>query len=62
MAAPPADLPPQQTSVRADPDAGTSGASDVHGDYCVSGNTLTLHLIDASGATSDFRMTLTRVN
>jgi hypothetical protein len=43
-------------------DAGTSGASNVYGDYCVSGNALTIHLIDASGARSDFLMTLTRVN
>jgi hypothetical protein len=52
----------QLTFIGLGADAGTSGASNVYGDYCVSGNTLTIHLIDASGARSDFLMKLTRVN
>jgi hypothetical protein len=43
-------------------DAGTSGASNEYGDYCVSGNALTIRLIDASRARRNFVMTLTRVN
>jgi len=52
----------QLTFIDVGADAGSSGASDVYGDYCVSGNALTIHLIDASGARSDAVMTLTRVN
>jgi hypothetical protein len=52
----------QLTFIDLGADAGTSDASNVYGDYCVSGNTLTIHLIDASDARSDFLMTLTRVN
>lgn len=51
----------QITFINASADAG-SGASDSHGEYCVSGNTLTIHVLDATGATSEFLMTLTRVN
>lgn len=53
----------QLTFIDLGADAGTSGASDVHGDYCVSGNTLTMRLTDTSGSTAnEFLLTLSRVN